>query len=49
MLGKNLIEISDYKTVSKVIADIILSYQSDAVHQTPKVDGTPTKIEDNLL
>jgi hypothetical protein len=32
MLGKNLIKITDYQTVSKVISDIILSYKSDNIH-----------------
>ncbi len=33
MLGNNLIEISDYKVVSKTISDIILSHQT----QTDKI------------
>jgi hypothetical protein len=37
LLGKNLIEITDYNTLSTVISDIILSYENDNIIDPKKV------------
>lgn len=48
LLGKNLIEITDYKTVSRVISDIILSVNKDK--SSPLVDkGSSTSIDSETM
>lgn len=47
MLGDNLIEISDYRTISKVISDIILSHAASEVQQQQPINSI--KPQENLL
>ncbi len=52
MLGKNLIEITDYKTISKVISDIILSESNSTTPVTKKespLTDKPTGKQENFL
>lgn len=44
LLGENLIEISDYRTVSRVIADLILQHPLGDI--SPAVHKTDTKVSD---
>lgn len=47
LLGKNLIEITDHKTVSKVISDIILAQESEAASHIIKTEIKETKKDDS--
>jgi len=42
MLGNNLIEITDYKTISKVISDLILAHSIGDIKPTPKQEASPS-------